>query len=94
MPVIDIDIPQDVLELLKRSKVGSFPLAEHVRIALAAQLFLEGVISIGRAAEISHQNRHDMEVLLPTIGVPVVRYDLADYERELAAAEDLSKPQE
>lgn len=85
-----IDVPEELLDLLQRSRVGTRAGADQVKAALAIHLFLEGVVSIGRAAELAGIPRVEFEWLLREMGLPTVRYDLADYEedlRGLAAAE-------
>jgi predicted HTH domain antitoxin len=66
-----------------------------VKIALAIHLYLEGLISIGKAAELAGEPRIDFEWLLSQMGLPVARYDVADYEQDrqaMAEAERRSKP--
>jgi predicted HTH domain antitoxin len=79
---IEVEVPEDLLELLKRSRIGERPLAEQVRFALAVQLFQEGVISVGKAAEIAGEARAPFELLLGSMGIPPVRYSLQDYEQD------------
>lgn len=84
MKTTTIDIPEEVLALLQRSRLGSRASADQVRAALAIHLYLEGLISIGKAAELAGVPRVDFEWLLVEIGLPTVRYDLADYEQDLS----------
>lgn len=59
-------------------------------MALAIHLFQEGVISVGKAAELAAEPRPSFERLLADMDIPPARYDLADYEQDLhgiAAAE-------
>jgi predicted HTH domain antitoxin len=94
MTAIDVRITDELLALLKDSKLGAMPIDGQVRAALAIHLFQEGVISIGKAAELADKPRIEMEELLIEMGIPVVRLGLADYERELATLEKVrhSKP--
>ena len=78
-----IDVPQELLDLLKGSRLGRKAAADQVKTALAIHLFLEGVISIGKAAELAGEPRVEFEWQLVEMGVPTVRYDLADYEQDL-----------
>lgn len=84
MKTTTIDVPEELLALLQRSRLGSRASAEQVRAALAIHLFLEGLISIGKAAELAGVPRVDFEWLLVEMGLPTVRYDLADYEHDLS----------
>ena len=84
-----IEVPEEILRLLEASRLGGRPDADRVRIALAIHLFQEGVISIGRAAELAGEPRVDFEWLLVQMGIPTVHYDVADYEQDLRGlAED------
>jgi predicted HTH domain antitoxin len=78
-----IEVPEEILQLLEGSRLRGRPDAERVRIALAIHLFLDGVISIGRAAELAGEPRVDFEWLLVQMGVPTVHYEVADYEQDL-----------
>ena len=57
--------------------------SDQVKIALAIHLFLERLISVGRAAELAAAPRLEFEMLLVEMGLPTVRYDLVDYEQDL-----------
>ena len=80
-----IEVPEDLLALLQQSRLGSRPPAEQVKMILAIHLFQEGIISVGRAAELAGEPRATFELLLGEMGIPPVRYELADYEREWQA---------
>ena len=77
-----IDVPAELLDLLQRSRLAGRAGVEQVRTALAIHLFLEGLISVGKAAELAGEPRVDFEWLLVDMGLPTVRYDLADYEQD------------
>ena len=78
-----VGVPEELFERLERSRLGRRSAADQVKIALAIHLFLEGLISIGKAAELAGQPRVDFEWLLSQMGLPIARYDLADYEQDL-----------
>jgi predicted HTH domain antitoxin len=82
-----VEIPEELLALLKRSRLGSRPVTDQVRIALAIHLFQEGVISAGKAAIVAGEPRAAFELLLGEMGIPPVRYDTGDYKRERQAIE-------
>jgi len=77
------DVPEELFERLQHSRLERRTAADQVEIALAIHLFLEGLISIGKAAELAGEPRVDFEWLLSQMGLPVARYDLADYEQDL-----------
>lgn len=91
MPTRPVEIPEELLERLQHSRLGRQSTANQVKIALAIHLFLEGLISIGKAAELAGEPRIDFEWLLSEIGLPVARYDFADYEHDLRAIDEAER---
>ena len=85
MQTVGVDIPEELLALLKRSRLGDRPVPEQIRIALAIHLLQEGVISTGKAASIAGEPRATFEILLAEMGIPALRYEVADYEKDLEA---------
>lgn len=75
MTTVTIDVPDDLLALLGQSRLATRPQADRITLALAIQLCQEGVISVGKAAELAGESRWDFEQLLVEMGLPVVRYD-------------------
>lgn len=82
MTMKSVEVPQELLDLLQQSRLGSRSGADQVKTALAIHLFLEGLISIGKAAELAGEPRIDFEWMLVEMGLPTVQYDLADYEQD------------
>ncbi len=52
MQTRSIAVPMELLHLLERSRVGTRPADDQVKLVLAIHLFLEGLVSIGKAAEL------------------------------------------
>ena len=82
METVEIGIPEELLGLLKHSRLGNRPVPEQVRIALAIHLFQEGIISVGKAATIAGEPRATFELLLAEMGIPTLRYGVEDYRRD------------
>jgi predicted HTH domain antitoxin len=85
MATAQIEIPDEILALFEQSPLAGRSRADQVKIALAAHLFQERIISIGRAAELAGEPRVSFELLLGQMGIPPVHYDEGDYEREWRA---------
>jgi predicted HTH domain antitoxin len=85
MKTVPIDVPADLLDVLRDSGLGMRPTAEQVALALAIHLFQTGAVSAGRAAELAGEPRATFELLLGELGIPPVRYDESDYERDWQA---------
>ncbi|MBI2912224.1 MAG: UPF0175 family protein [Chloroflexi bacterium] len=77
-----VEVGDEVLRLLEGSRLARRPAADQVRVALAIHLFLEGVVSIGKAAELAGEPRVDFEWLLVEMGLPTVLYDGKDQARD------------
>lgn len=69
MQTTEVEIPQEVLTLLKGSPLSDRPVADQVRVALATHLFQEGIISVGKAAAIAGEPRATFELLLGEMGI-------------------------
>ena len=80
-----VDVPEDLLALLEQSRLSRRSPTDQVKLALAIHLFQEGVISLGKAAELSGEPRVSFELLLAESGIPSVRYDEPDYDQDLQA---------
>lgn len=78
-----IDIPEGLVDILTRSRLGSKSGTDQVRAALAIHLFLEGLVPIGKAAELAGEPRIEFEWLLAEMGFPITQYELSDYEEDL-----------
>jgi predicted HTH domain antitoxin len=91
MQTVHVEVPEDLLELLKQSRIGERPLSNQVRFALAVQLFQEGVISVGKAARMAGEPRPTFELLLGEMGIPPVRYTLEDYKQDTENLEKARK---
>ena len=90
MQTVEVDIPEELVKLLKQSRLGDRSVAEQVRAALAIQLFQEGVISVGKAASIVGEPRATFEELLAEMGIPALRYDVEDYRQDMETLRDAS----
>jgi predicted HTH domain antitoxin len=89
-----VDVPDEILGLLQGSRPSGRSEADQVKVALGIHLFLEGLVSIGKAAELAEEPRVDFEWLLVELGIPTAHYDLGEYERDqqgLAEAERRSR---
>ena len=86
-----IEVADEIFELLRASRLKERPEADQVKIALAIHLFLEEVISIGKAAQLAGENRVEFELLLVDMGLPVARYDRDDYRQDLATIDRLKQ---
>lgn len=87
MESVEVAVPEELLTLLKRTRLGDRQVADQVRVALAIHLFQEGVVSVGKAASMAGEPRATFELLLAELGIPAMRYDLKDYEQDLEAYE-------
>lgn len=83
-----VEVPEEILRLLEGSRLGDRSEPDRVRVALAVHLFQEGVISLGKAAELAEEPRISFEWFLVQLGIPTVHYDVPDYQQDLRAFAD------
>ena len=81
-----IEVPDELLALLAESRLGRRAREAQVRAALAVHIFQEGLVSVGRAAELAGEPRASFERLLSELGIPPARLEEADYHRTWPAA--------
>jgi predicted HTH domain antitoxin len=82
MATTTVDVPDELLALLQRSRLGNRAREAQVRLALAAHLYQQGLVSVGRAAELAGEARAPFELLLGELGIPPAHLETADYRRE------------
>ena len=83
MEMVSVRIPADVARLL-----GARDLSRAVRELVALELYREGVISLGKAAEIAGLSLWEMMELLARKGVPI-RYGPEDLDEDLRTLEEV-----
>jgi len=84
---LDVEVPEELLQLLSRSKLSTGDRATQVRTALAIHLFLTGEVSLSKAAELTGEDRASFERLLRGLDLPLVFYGREEYLRDLRAVE-------
>jgi len=87
----DVEVPEELLQILGRSRLAARDRAGQIRAALAVHLFLAGEVSLGKAAELTGESRSGFERLLDELGLPSVQYDGQEYQRDLKSVETLEK---
>ena len=91
MATTTVDVPDELLALLQRSRLGSRTRAAQVRIALAVHLNQQGLVSVGRAAELAGEPRAPFELLLGELGIPPARLEEADFRQAWPAVSPLRR---
>jgi predicted HTH domain antitoxin len=84
---LDVEVPEEIVQLLGRSKLSGRDRASQVRTALAIHLFLTGEVSLSKAAELIGQDRASLERLLRDLDLPLVSYTREEYLTDLRAME-------
>lgn len=80
-----VPVPQDLARILR---ISEKELPKTVRIYLAIELYREGVISLGKAAEIAGVSRWEMMEILASKGVSI-QYDEEDLREDVETLERL-----
>jgi predicted HTH domain antitoxin len=89
MTIATVELPDELLTLLRQSKLATRSVEDQVRIVLVMQLAQEGVISMGKAAELAGEPRAAFEALMHDLKFWPVQYDLEDYEQDVRTIANL-----
>jgi len=84
LPKIVVKLPSDLAMLLKPRRVE-----DEVRLLVAIELYREGRVSLGKAAEIAGLHVREFLYELHARGISL-SYDLEELKEELRVAEDLA----
>ncbi|BAD84402.1 hypothetical protein, conserved, UPF0175 family [Thermococcus kodakarensis KOD1] len=85
MGEVTVVIPSDLSRILR---VDEKQLPKLVRIYLAVELYREGVVSLGKAAEIAGVTKAEMMEILASKGVPL-NYTEEDLQEDIETLERL-----
>ncbi len=85
MSEITISIPQDLARILG---VKEKELPRLVKLYLATELYREGKVSLGKAAEIAEVSKWEMMEVLALKGIPL-QYDEEDLKEDVETLEKL-----
>ncbi|RLF87846.1 UPF0175 family protein [Thermococci archaeon] len=85
MSEILVSIPQDLAIILK---VNERELPKLVKVYLAIELYREGIVSLGKAAEIAGVSKWEMMEILASKGIPL-QYSEEDLREDVKTLERL-----
>ncbi len=85
MSEVFVSVPQDLTRILR---VSEKDLPKVVRLYLAIELYREGKISLGKAAEIAKVSKWKMMEILASKGIPL-QYDEEDLKEDVETLERL-----
>jgi len=80
-----VRVPSDLMRILR---LDEEELEKAVRLYLAIELYREGVVSLGKAAEIAGLSRWEMMEVLASKGIPL-NYDEDDLREDIETLEGL-----
>ncbi len=75
LQTISIDLPSDILLTLNESEKE---LKQRIKFSLAVQAYLQGKVTIGKAAQIAQLSRIEFENNLSNHQIPISSLDLDD----------------
>lgn len=84
---LDVQVPEELLELLRASKLATLGVDAQVRVALAIHLFVTGETSKGKAAELAGVDFLTFDETLRELGMPAVTYGEAEYQEDRATVD-------
>ena len=85
MEEISVKVPRDLVRILK---VKDEEVPKLVKLYLAIELYSEGKVSLGKAAEIAGVSKWEMMEIIASKNIPI-QYDVKDLERDIKTLEEL-----
>jgi len=85
MDEISVKVPKDLVRILK---VKDEEVPKLVRLYLAIELYREGKVSLGKAAEIAGVTKWEMMEILASRNVPI-QYNVKDLEKDIKTLEEI-----
>lgn len=86
---IIVDIPEDAYLALSSSGYSKGRISVEAKGLLAAHLFQDGLLSLGKAAELADLNLGTFIDFLNKLNIPVIDYDEEELEAEFKAVEKI-----
>lgn len=83
MASVSVQVPDELDTLFAGTPLDGLPLGAQVRAAAAITLYQQGVVSIGKAAELAQFARIPIEKLLVRLGIPVALIDETELVHDL-----------
>jgi len=85
MGEICVKVPRDLVRILK---VRDEDIPKLVRLYLAIELYREGKVSLGKAAEIVGVSKWEMMEILASKNIPI-QYDVEDLKKDIKTLEEM-----
>ena len=85
MGEICVKVPRDLVRILK---VRDEDITKLVRLYLAIELYREGKVSLGKAAEIVGVSKWEMMEILASKNIPI-QYDVEDLKKDIKTLEEM-----
>ncbi|RLI75944.1 UPF0175 family protein [Archaeoglobales archaeon] len=85
MEEISVKVPKDLVRILK---VRDEDIPRLVRLYLAIELYREGKVSLGKAAQIAGITKWEMMEILASKNIPL-QYDAKDLDKDVETLENM-----
>jgi len=82
---VTVEIPEDAYLALSSSGYSKARISDEARKLLAAHLFRNGILSLGKASEMAGLRMDDFVDLLDELGIPVLDYDEEELDSEFGS---------
>ncbi|NPV09103.1 MAG: hypothetical protein HPY83_14205 [Anaerolineae bacterium] len=84
---VQIRLPAEVLAALRERQAGGSD-EDRVMMSLALGLFVEGVVSLARAASLAGMTRYEFALTLKRAGLTAYEYGREEHQEDLASLEE------
>ncbi len=89
MATVQLDVPDELIRAIEAGGIAESDLGRRALRELAAELYQEGRLSLGKAAELASMTRHAFWQLLVDRGWPVFVYTDSDFDADRVALSGL-----
>ena len=82
MATVEVEVPDELIRTLEAAGVAESDLGPRAARELAVELYTDGRLSLGKAAQLAGMSRISLWQLLLDRGYPVFRYTESDFEAD------------
>ena len=81
--VVQFHLPRDIIAAIRAYKSMNLTEEEQIKVPLALGLFVQGSISLAKAAWFAGMTRYEFAFLLKQIGLSAYEYTKTDYREDM-----------
>ena len=83
---ITITFPENIRDILSQAASN---IEQDIKVYLAVKYYLDGILTIGKAAELAGMRKMDFEMLLASNQIPISLLDYSDIQADMDKMKNL-----